>query len=197
VRGRKSTSSSLLQRSAPGIGTTGSLREIFSFENREGINLMDINGALLQLDIARSIFAAYVGLPATRLGLYLDGARQWDPHDFAVCQKMVGEMLDLSASIGGLPLQWSKVGAIRPVLDARRAEKTWTVETSDGRFCSLDQQYRPVFDAVGVALTGEGAHAVCSELRKLNYVAKAVQRTLVKDEKSVEFRIAWKPKAGG
>ena len=155
----------------------------------------EVQAGLTQLDIARSIFSAYCGIPATRLGMYLDGAKVWDPVDLAACRKTLHELIDLTNSVDGLPIDWRRVGQVRAVLDARRERKTWVVETSSGYFLSLDRSYRPVFDGLGVALKGEAAHSACSELRKLNFQnVKAVQRTLVGDEKPVDFHTAWRPR---
>ena len=61
-------------------------------------------------------------------------------------------------------------------------------------FLGLDGSYRPIFNEVGTALTGEGAHRICGELRKLNYqTVKAVERQLLAGEKSLDFFSAWKP----
>ena len=154
----------------------------------------EIQAELNKHDVARSIFASYCGVPATRLGLCLDGARAWDAHDLAACQKVMREMLDLAKSVEPLPIDWRKVGLVRNVLEARRASKTFVVSTSSGLFVSLDKSYRPVFDQTGVALTGEGAHRVCEELRKLNYQnVKAVERQLLAGEQSKEYFATWKP----
>ena len=155
----------------------------------------EIQAGLMQFDIARSIFASYCGIPATRLGLYLDGAKAWDPADLAACRKTMRELTDLANSVGGVPVDWRKVGQVRVVLEARRAQRTWTVRTVPGQFfAGLDAAYRPIFDAAGLALTGESAHSVCSDLRKLNYRADAVQRQLLANEQPLEYRAAWKPR---
>jgi hypothetical protein len=154
----------------------------------------EIQAELNKYDVARSIFASYCGVPATRLGLCLDGARAWDAHDLAACQKVMREMIDLAKSIEPLPIDWRKVGLVRNVLEARRASKTFVVSTSSGLFVSLDKSYRPVFDQTGVPLTGEGAHRVCEELRKLNFGnVKAAERQLLAEERSKDYFAAWKP----
>ena len=155
----------------------------------------EIQAGLIAHDIARSIFASYCGIPATRLGLCLDGAKAWDPSDLAACRKTLHELADLENSVGGVPVDWRKVGQVRIVLEARRALKTFVVSTSSGFFLSLDKAYRPTFDEVGTALTGGGAHQVCGELRKLNYQnVKAVERQLLAGEQSRDFFSAWKPR---
>jgi hypothetical protein len=155
----------------------------------------EIQTGLATLDCAQSVFAAYANVPATRLSQCLAGVKNWDPKDLAACQKAMNEMLDLAKSIEPLPIDWRKVGLVRTVLEARRALKTWTVSTSSGVFVSLDRSYRPVFDQTGAALTGEAAHRVCGELRKLNYQnVKAVERQILAGEQSKDFFGAWKPR---
>jgi hypothetical protein len=157
--------------------------------------LDDIQAGLVKYDIARSIFASYCGIPATRLGLYLDGAKAWDPVDLAACQKTLHELTDLANSVSGIPIDFRKVGQVRIVLEARRAQKTWVVQTAAGQFfAGLDAAYRPTFDSTGLALTGEAAHQICGELRKLNYAASAVARQLLAGEVSLESRAAWRPR---
>lgn len=154
----------------------------------------EIQAGLNEHDIARSIFASYCGIPATRLGLCLDGAKAWFPADLAACRKTLHELSDLANSAGGIPVDWRKVGQVRIVLERRRALKTFVVSTSSGIFVSLDKSYRPVFDQTGVPLTGEGAHRVCEDLRKLNFGnVKAVERQLLAGEKPKEYFTAWKP----
>lgn len=153
---------------------------------------------LTTLDVAQSVFAAYANVPATRFSQCLAGVKEWDPRDLAACQKTMRELLDLAKSVEPLPVDWRKVGVVRGVLEARRALKTFVVSTSSGLFISLDKSYRPVFDQTGVALTGEGAHRVCGELRKLSYQnVKAVERQLLVGEQPKDFFAAWKPQAGG
>ena len=155
----------------------------------------EIQAGLNTHDIARSIFASYCGIPATRLGMYLDGAKAWDPIDLEACRKTLRELTDLANSVGGVPVDWRKVGQVRIVLESRRALKTWVVQTAPGQmFAGLDAAYRPASDSIGLALTGEAAHAVCHELRKLNYCADAISRQLLANERSLEFRAAWKPR---
>jgi hypothetical protein len=154
----------------------------------------EIQAGLNTYDIARSIFASYCGIPATRLGMYLDGAKAWDPTDFAACQKTLRELTDLANSVAGIPIDFRKVGLVRTVLEQRRLMKTWVVRISPGQFfAGLDAAYRPVFDSIGLPLLGQAPHEICSELRKLNYKADAAQRQLLANEKSLEFRAAWKP----
>ena len=155
----------------------------------------EIQAGLIERDIARSIFASYCGIPATRLGLCLDGAKAWDPADLAACRKTLYELADLANSVGGVPVDWRKVGQVQVVLETRRAQRTFVVSTSKELFLGLDSAYRPVFNETGIALTGEGAHRVCSELRKLNYQnVRAVERQLLAGEKSLDFFLAWKPR---
>jgi hypothetical protein len=155
--------------------------------------LDEIQAGLNEHDIARSIFASYCGVPATRLGLCLDGAKAWSPADLAVCQKSLREMLDLAKSVSPLPIDWRKVGLVRNVLEARRASKTFVVTSDQGCFSHLDASYRPIFNETGVALTGEAAHRICGELRKLNFAnVKAMDRQLLAGEKSKDFFTAWK-----
>jgi hypothetical protein len=156
--------------------------------------LDEIQAGLMDHDIARSIFASYCGIPATRLGLCLDGARAWDPADLAACRKTLHELADLANSAGGIPVDWRKVGLVRNVLESRRAQKTFVVESDKGFFSHLDASYHPVFDQTGVALTGEAAHRICGELRKLNFAnVKAMDRQLLAGEQSKEYFTSWKP----
>jgi hypothetical protein len=158
---------------------------------------LDIQTGLQTLDVAQSVFSAYCGVPTTRLSQYLNGVKDWNPQDLAASQKALREMLDLAESVKPLPINWSKVGAVRITLEARRIQKTFVVSSSNGYFVSLDKLYRPTFDQVGTALTGEGAHRVCEELRKLNYQSvKATERQLLIGEISQDFFVDWKPKAG-
>jgi hypothetical protein len=150
--------------------------------------LDEIQAELNKHDVARSIFASYCGVPATRLGLCLDGARAWDAHDLAACQKVMRELLDLAKSVEPLPIDWRKVGLVRNVLEARRAQKTFVVASDKGFFSHLDASYRPIFNEPGAALTGEAAHRICNELRKLNFGnVRAVERQLLAGEKSKEY----------
>jgi hypothetical protein len=156
---------------------------------------IEIQTGLTQLDCAQSVFAAYAGVPATRLSQCLSGVKNWDAKDLAACEKALRELLDLAKSVEPLPIDFRKVGLVRAALDARRALKTWVVRTGPGQvFAGLDASYRPVFDATGLPLTGESAHQICSELRKLNYRADAISRQLLANEQSLEFRAAWKPR---
>ena len=155
----------------------------------------EIQTGLATLDVAQSVFASYAGVPATRLSQCLSGVKAWDPKDLVACEKALREMLDLAKSVEPLPIAWGKVALVRTVLESRRALKTWTVETAPCRvFAGLDAAYRPAFDSTGLALTGEAAHSICSELRKLNYRADAVSRQLLANEQSLEFRAAWRPR---
>jgi hypothetical protein len=154
----------------------------------------ELQTGLATLDVAQSVFAAYANVPATRLSQCLSGVKNWDPKDLAACEKAMREMLDLAKSVEPLPINWGRVGLVRTVLESRRALKTFVVSTSSGLFVSLDKSYRPVFDQTGAALTGEGAHRVCGELRKLSYQnVKAVERQLFAGEQSKDFFTAWKP----
>jgi hypothetical protein len=154
----------------------------------------ELQTGLITLDVAQSVFAAYANVPATRLSQCLAGVKNWDARDLGACQRALREMIDLAKSVEPLPIDWRKVGLVRNVLEARRASKTFVVSTSSGLFVSLDKSYRPVFDQTGVALTGEGAHRVCEELRKLNYRhVKAVERQLLAGEQSKEYFSTWKP----
>ena len=155
----------------------------------------ELQTGLTTLDIAQSVFAAYANVPATRLSQCLSGVKNWDAQDLAA-QKAMRELLDLAKSVEPLPIDWRKVGLVRTVLEARRALKTFVVSTANGFFASLDKSYHPVFDQTGTALTGEAAHRVCGELRKLSYQnVKAVERQLLVGEQSKEFFVAWKPRA--
>jgi hypothetical protein len=155
----------------------------------------ELQTGLITLDVAQSVFAAYANVPATRLSQCLSGVKNWDPKDLAACEKAMRELIDLAKSVEPLPINWGKVGQVRIVLEARRQQKTWVVQTAPGQiFTGLDAAYRPVFDSTGLALTGEAAHAICNELRKLNYRADAVSRQLLANERSLEFRAAWRPR---
>jgi len=127
----------------------------------------------------------------------LSGVKNWTPQDLSACEKTMREMLDLAKSVEPLPIDWGKVGLVRTVLESRRAQKTWVVMSDNKCFLSLDASYRPTFNETGetgTALTGDGAHRICSELRKLNYQnVKAVERQLLAGEKSLDFFVAWKP----
>jgi hypothetical protein len=154
----------------------------------------EIQTGLATLDCAQSVFSAYANVPATRLSQCLSGVKTWHAGDLAACQKAMREMLDLAEAVKPLPVDWRKVGLVRSVLEARRALKTFVVSSDSGIFAHLDGAYRPNFNESGVALTGEAAHRVCSELRKLNYQnVRAVQRQLLAGEKSLDFFVAWKP----
>lgn len=156
----------------------------------------ELQTGLTVLDVAQSVFAAYANVPATRLSQCLSGVKNWDPSDLSACEKTLREMLDLAKSVEPLPIDWRKVGLVRSVLEARRAFKTWVVRTDSKLFFGLDASYRPTFNETGTALTGEGAHRICSELRKLNYQnVKAVERQLLPGEKSLDFFVAWKPRS--
>jgi hypothetical protein len=169
--------------------------EDFQRKVKESALTTEIQTGLIALDVAQSVFAAYAGVPATRLSQCLSGVKSWDPKDLAACEKALREMLDLAKSVEPLPIDFRKVGLVRTVLESRRMMKTWTVRTAPGQvFAGLDASYRPVFDATGLALTGEAAHQICSELRKLNYRADAISRQLLANERSLEFRAAWKPR---
>ena len=177
------------------------LRLIFRSRKHEGDYFLEsaltneIQTGLAILDCAQSVFAAYANIPATRLSQCLVGVKNWDAGDLAACQKAMREMLDLAKSVEPLPIDWRKVGLVRTVLESRRAFKTWVVRSDRGIFAHLDGAYRPIFNEPGVALTGEAAHRVCSELRKLNYQnVKAVERQLLAGEKSLDFFVAWKPR---
>jgi hypothetical protein len=155
----------------------------------------EIQTGLIALDVAQSVFASYANVPATRLSQCLSGVKEWSAQDLAACEKALRELLDLAESVKPLPIDFRKVSLVRTVLELRRAQKTWTVRTGPGQiFAGLDASYRPVFDATGLALTGEAAHSICTELRKLNYKADAVQRQLLANEQSLEFRAAWRPR---
>jgi hypothetical protein len=177
------------------------LRLIFRSQKREGKYFLepaltiDIQTGLTQLDCAQSVFAAYAGVPATRLSQCLSGVKNWDLKDLAACEKALRELLDLAKSVEPLPIDFRKVALVRTVLESRRLMKTWVVRTGpDQVFAGLDGAYRPFFDATGLALSGEAAHQICSELRRLNYRADAVSRQLLANERSLEFRAAWKPR---
>jgi hypothetical protein len=157
---------------------------------------IDLQAGLTQLGVAQSVFSTgYANVPATRLSQCLNGVRPWDPRDLAACEKALQEMLELAKSVEPLPIDWSKAGQVRVVLEARRALKTWVVQVAPEKiFAGLNRAYHPVFDATGLPLTGEAAHNICSELRKLNYQAGAVQRQLLAEEVPLEFRAAWRPR---
>jgi hypothetical protein len=160
------------------------------------VSTIEIQTGLTTLDVAQSVFAAYANVPATRLSQCLSGVKEWPAQDLAACQKTMREMIDLAKSVEPLPIHWAKVGLVRSVLESRRLQKTFVVSTASGFFISLDKSYRPQFDQVGAPLTGEGAHRVCEELRKLNYQnVKAMERQLLAGEKSLDFFAAWKPQA--
>lgn len=156
---------------------------------------IELQTGLAALDCAQSVFAAYANIPATRLSQCLSGVKNWDPKDLAACEKAMRELIDLAKSVEPLPIDWRKVGLVRGVLESRRVLKTFIVSTSSGLFLALDKAYRPLFNEVGTALTGQGAHRVCEELRKLNFQnVKAVERQLLAGEKSLDFFAAWKPR---
>jgi hypothetical protein len=156
----------------------------------------EIQTGLITLNVAHSVFASgYAGVPPTRFSQCLNGVKAWDPKDLAACEKAMREMLDLAKSVEPLPIDWSQVGRVKIVLEARRTQKTWVVRSDSKLFFGLDASYRPTFNETGIALTGEGAHRICSELRKLNYQnVKAVERQLLAGEKSLDFFVAWKPR---
>lgn len=127
---------------------------------------------LVALSCPQSSLALFAEFSATKLSRGLrangNGPDALTPADGEHLLKTLDEVEKLAASVAPLPIDWRQTGIIAQVLQQRRKNRVFKVYGGGGVFAD-GKGPRPVFDSVGIALTGEVAHRTCERLRTLGY----------------------------
>ncbi len=90
----------------------------------------EIKQTLADLDCPAMIFAAIIGIPATRLHRALTGIQDLGGQDSVVAKLVLDEMRDLAKSVAPIPVSFRNAAVISRILDDRHDERLMINRTS-------------------------------------------------------------------
>lgn len=83
----------------------------------------EIKQVLVDLDCPAMIFAAIVGIPATRLSRALTGIQDLGGEDSVAAKRILDEMKGLAKSVAPIPVSFRNAAVITRILDERREQR--------------------------------------------------------------------------
>jgi hypothetical protein len=85
--------------------------------------LTKFKSAIVEFDTTQSLIGAYAGLKASRISRGLTEEVAFDAAETKVIEETIAAMRELQSSVQpqGVPVNWSLVGRVKPLVDQRRA----------------------------------------------------------------------------